>query len=89
MSVPARNDGGPVSSPVYTDHNPPAFPRTYSAAGHNGMTLRDWFAGQALPQVQRAGQEHATVTRDDIAVEAYRMADALLAARAKPDGGSL
>ena len=28
--------------------NPPAFPRSYAADGHNGMSLRDWFAGQAL-----------------------------------------
>lgn len=32
----------------FTDQNPPAFPRSYNAPdGHNGMSLRDWFAGQA------------------------------------------
>lgn len=32
-----------------TDPKTPAFPRSYVADGHNGMTLRDYFAGQALP----------------------------------------
>lgn len=27
--------------------NPSAFPRDERYLGHNGMTLRDWFAGQA------------------------------------------
>jgi hypothetical protein len=27
-----------------TDDNPPAFPRSYVADGHNGMNLRDYFA---------------------------------------------
>lgn len=51
--------------------------------GHNGMTLRDWFAGQAL-----AGDLAATPNcRPSIigsAERAYAYADAMLAERAKP-----
>jgi hypothetical protein len=30
------------------DHNPSAFPKDAISGGHLGMSLRDWFAGQAL-----------------------------------------
>ena len=56
-----------------------------------GMTLRDWFAGQALPAIiaaTSAGQ-HMPGTigdtrpiRERIAQDAFDMADAMLAARA-------
>jgi hypothetical protein len=51
---------------------------------HAGMSLRDWFAGQALPRVIEssdmpvwAGSEHSAAER------AYAFADAMLAERAK------
>lgn len=58
--------------------NPPAFPRDERYHGHNGMTLRDWFAGQFI-----MGWRHSSVTlsHEEIAAEAYRTADAMLAAR--------
>jgi hypothetical protein len=34
-----------VSSPI--KDGGPAFPRTYNGDGHNGMTLRDYFAAHA------------------------------------------
>lgn len=48
-----------------------------------GMSLRDWFAGQALTGILAHGSvgNHA-----DIASNAYRFADAMLAERAKPEG---
>lgn len=54
-----------------------------------GMTLRDWFAGQALAAiiaVTSAGQhqpekKHGKGVVDSMALEAYAMADAMLAAR--------
>lgn len=65
----------------------PAFPRTYVADGHNGMTLRDYFAGQALTSIPNRSW-------DDIgsggalikawAKCAYAVADAMLEARAIP-----
>lgn len=70
----------------------PAFPREHlSDLGHNGMSLRDWFAGQALAVVVAdLGQER----NDDVlapsevprlaAKGAYLFADAMLAARGRP-----
>jgi hypothetical protein len=42
------------------------------------MTLRDWFAGQALPAVAAKGSSTAKITED-----AYKIADAMLAERSK------
>ena len=53
-----------------------------------GMTLRDWFAGKALPVCWVAIHKEAigvprTVSHTEIANEAYRMADAMIAEREK------
>ncbi len=51
-------------------------------AGSPGMTLRDYFAAQFL-----AGRAARTLARDDdyaVAEHAYKVADAMLAARSKP-----
>lgn len=67
--------------------NPNAFPHP---SGPQGMTLRDWFAGQALGSVitaTSAGQNTLDGTGtvyDMLAQEAYRLADAMLAERTKP-----
>lgn len=75
----------------------PAFPFNYEGDGgqqvtHQGMSLRDWFAGQALP----GGMVHDTLPEHDlralfgphrtgikraeiVAADAYRIADAMLA----------
>ncbi len=62
-----------------TDTSPPAFP--HQVDYFPGMTLRDWFAGQALSGLASSGEwdSHA-----DIAGLAYGLADAMLAERAKP-----
>ncbi len=65
-------------------NNPPAFPKlpiTRESNGEilyqsDGMTLRDYFAAKALPQCFEV-----SATTDIAAKEAYRMADAMLAAR--------
>lgn len=79
-----------------TDTSGPAFPRadsispdgTFWEAGNNGMTLRDWFAGQAMSAICKdrsvkgfstTGQEAA----EWMAVQAYGYADAMLAERKK------
>lgn len=61
----------------------PAFPTEF----YSGMSLRDWFAGQALPQVMAiydAANGH-TIGADhfprNCTAHAYKMADAMLAAR--------
>lgn len=64
--------------------NPPAFPGDWAIDGHEpqyGMTLRDWFAGQALAGRNVSRQYR---TWEDMAADAYEIADAMLAARSKP-----
>ena len=64
-----------------------AFPSTQPLGGNGstvssaGMSLRDWFAGQALNG--DASRERTHFNYDDIAEHAYRFADAMLAARSK------
>lgn len=74
------NDGGP------------AFPRPYSCQNipaQRGMSLRDYFAGQALAGMLAANgvMEEATKVGDQpqigLAVVAYNIADAMIAERAK------
>lgn len=75
------------------DNGGPAFP---TVAGNmvysNGMSLRDWFAGQALAALINkapffdAQGEHGNAVdliefKSDMAVSAYFYADAMLAAR--------
>lgn len=81
--------------------NPPAFPRedyqTNDAPGQRGMTLRDWFAGQALsnpsictgtaPEWQlRAwfGDRAGLKPWEITARQAGEFADAMLSERSKP-----
>lgn len=63
---------------IKIDDGGPAFPFT-DAFGFVGcgMTLRDWFAGQALLAMRYNG---ATQYKDD-AEACYKMADAMLQAR--------
>jgi len=68
------DDGGPAF-PVFNPHT--------LNCEHPGMSLRDWFAGQAL-----AGSFEQTIlvspkrpTAEEYAESAYRMADAMIAAR--------
>jgi len=75
-----------------TELNPPAFPRDERYLGHNGMTLRDWFAGQALAGLSSMdsggvqsilciARESGRTGTEIIASIAYERADAMLAAR--------
>lgn len=67
--------------------NPAAFPCTGEGFlsdlyTQKGMTLRDWFAGQYVSGIHAGG----ATFRDgqNVAEEAYSVADAMLAERAKP-----
>lgn len=86
------------------DNGGPAFPETRYGGHSNrhpvdqepGMTLRDWFAGQALASGKARetlpdydldalfGRLRTGIRREEIlAAEAYRIADAMLAERSK------
>jgi len=78
-----HNNGGPAfPSPI--SHNP----MTYSVT-HPGMSLRDHFAGLALPAVlnnafvQFANSHWPVDWRDGVAKSAYQLADAMLREREK------
>ncbi len=71
-------------------NNPPAFPRTGEGFGNPlydtpGMSLRDWFAGQALSgmlaHTNNDFQPYGFDASVYFAEDAYRHADAMLAAR--------
>lgn len=75
-----------MNNPDEPNDGGPAFPRPYSmvlGTGHqfweqDGMTLRDWFAGQALASVTYTlGAE----IDDSVAKRCYEIADAMIAAR--------
>ena len=58
----------------------PAFPTiNYAAVYSEGMTLRDYFAAQAL--LSRGFITRPYDTTDETAKDCYRMADAMLKAR--------
>jgi hypothetical protein len=70
------NDGGPAF-PVPDSHHA----NGQVQYGANGMTLRDWFAGQALQGLLACGEAHDEHTDSVTAGAAYKMADAMLKAR--------
>ena len=70
----ARNDGGP------------AFPRDHASDGHNGMTLRDYFAAHVLsvlPEQTAYNMEPNETKSAFVARKAYEFADAMLKERSK------
>jgi len=70
--------------------NPPAFPMgNPEQGGHDGMSLRDWFAGQALPaiiaEIYRVAAIDGPVesgVAGPVSAFSYEIADVLLSARA-------
>ena len=76
------NDHIPDPTKMINDGGP-AFPHTTQwdgitpAINHNGISIRDYFAAAALPQVDQ--RSHGTL--DEIALECYQIADAMLKAR--------
>ena len=78
-SAPRRDDGGPAFP-----HRRPSEYVAYPDTCFAGMTLRDWFAGQALTAVLEArAVAGLDCGQESIALECYELADALLDARAK------
>ena len=78
------NDGGPafpVPMVRYDDGN-------FFNVTDTGMSLRDWFAGQALAGIMANSRLITVLTesKQDPTSCAYQMADFMLAERAKSDG---
>ena len=66
-----------MSTPIKAGE--PAFPRNYNSDGHNGMTLRDYFAAKAMQSLVSLPEASGTV--DYFAAGAYQYADAMIKAR--------
>jgi len=71
-------------------HGGPAFPHQKDdGTPYWGMSLRDWFAGQALPSIIIAtskgkhdpSAKHGCGVEQAMALDAYLIADAMIAAR--------
>jgi hypothetical protein len=77
MNTPTQpNDGGPAF-PVLRETENPNIPLFMASSG---MTLRDWFAGQALAS-NNISEHNQIDWADRVAAQAYLIADAMLAAR--------
>jgi len=65
----------------------PAFPRSYNSAGHTGMELRDWFAGQVIASVMGGLATRSSLMKpEDISAAcraAYFAADIMMEERDK------
>lgn len=70
-----REDGGPAF-PSENDHQ--SGPHTYH---YSGMTLRDWFAGQALAFLAHPARVGVSFEPEGDAAFAYAVADAMLKER--------
>jgi anti-sigma factor ChrR (cupin superfamily) len=77
--------GGPAFPTDYHSECPTCKTEVYGATSHGGMTLRDYFAAASLPGIQRGVLAMAELGKDiqhlAQAQAAYRLADAMLAAR--------
>jgi hypothetical protein len=76
------NDGGPAFPGTRLEKMPPAF----ANAQYPGMSLRDYFAGQALADYRAFAWRAEGTLATDIAGTCYAIADAMIAARAKAEG---
>lgn len=65
------------------DNGGPAFPQLYGSPKVNGMTLRDWFAGQVLASCARYWIVEARASDSEVAKWAYETADAMIEERSK------
>lgn len=55
----------------------------YPAEGDGGLTVRDYFAGQALASLAQYRDVTTPALRADLAARCYEIADAMLAQRAR------
>lgn len=82
------NDGGPAfprNGKLKRCADADGLPVTHVMEFHNGMSLRDWFAGQALAGMSEyaMGRLDYTEALESVVAMSYRLADAMIAERAK------
>lgn len=77
------DDGGPAFPLVYSATSDRTNTPEWSIKAHGGMSLRDYFAGQALCEYLAAHMANDKQVDEDVVADcAYSMADAMLRARA-------
>ena len=76
----AIDDGGPIHPGQWYDFQPTTGIQVVREQWQ-GMSLRDWFAGQALAGLRSNSDESGGVSAEDLAECAYIQADAMIAAR--------
>lgn len=92
------NDGGPAfpSGPSGASFTGEDGMTTHQFSGCDGMSLRDYFAGQAMQGLLAFGHHQALIEAgapdyqqaiNGIALESYTYADAMLTARTTTKGG--
>lgn len=64
---------------------PNAVPERWAMC-QDGMSLRDWFAGQALVALLSGRDEGCTFTTEEAATKSYAIAQAMLVERQKYEG---
>ena len=71
-------------------NNPFAFPKLYDADANSdkrnsqqGMTLRDYLAGQVIGALFITAKDLPNITREDCVTESYEIADEMLKVRQK------
>jgi len=81
MSGSTQNDGGPAfpHEADYIRNDGGGY--DFKVDHHPGMTLRDYFAGQALMGILNNAECFAKMKDADVAENAYHAADAMLVAR--------
>lgn len=85
VGPPTKDDGGPAFPTQTYDHGAAVNGLAVTVNDAPGMTLRDWFAGQALFSAIPAisAEMNGRFTERDIGRMAYAIADGLLAERSK------
>ena len=65
-------------------NNKPAFPQQFKGTTEPslmGLTMRDYFAAKAMQGLFASSLVPQNVTNEEISIEAYKVADAMLKAR--------